>query len=135
MKWLLVLLLSLSGIAVGYLTLLHVTLRMEQLIWLLVFLGSGFAVALFTEEKQFAHGFVIGLFACLLGLAVHLLFYAKYLSNHPEIVLLNAKLEPGFDPRKALVILEMTKSFFYALSGGIFAVVITAGVRKFYENR
>lgn len=135
MKWLLVLLLSLSGIAVGYVTLLHVSLRMEQLIWLFVFLVNGFVISRFAEEKHFAHGFMIGLFACIAGMVVHLLFYSKYLPNHPEIILLNSKLEPGFDPRKAFVIIELTKSFFYSLSGGLFAMMINAGIKKFYENR
>ncbi len=135
MKWLLVLLLSLSGIAVGYFTLLHISLRMEQLLWLLVFLTNGFIISRFAEEKHFANGFMVGWLACIISMVVHLLFYSRYLSNHPEIVLVNSKLEPGFDPRKAFVIIELTKSFFYSLSGGIFAMMINAGVKKFYENR
>ena len=135
MRWLVVLLLSLLGFVMGFITLLHVGLRMEQLIWLFVFLLNAFLIFQFTEERHFGHGFITGLLSCVWVVVIHLLYYGKYIYNHPDIALLNTRLERGFNPKFALLIIELTKSFFYALMNGIFAMMVGAGLRKYYEDR
>jgi hypothetical protein len=133
MRWLVILLLSLSGVAMGYLTLLPIGIRGEQLLWLVVFLVTSFAIFKFTEEKYFLHGFVLGIINCLWAVIIHICYYHTYLPNHPDIVRLNSRLDPGFSPYLALAFVEMTKSLFYAITSGIFAVIMSAGLKKYFE--
>jgi hypothetical protein len=65
---------------------------------------------------------------------VHLAYYKTYLHSHPEIALINSRLEPGMSPYAALAIIDATKSLFYALTSGIFAVVMSAGIKKLYDR-
>ena len=134
MKWFVIILLSLLGLLMGYITLLPIGLRIEQLAWMLAFVTSSFCLYKFGGERRFLSGLVVGLLACALATGVHLVHYGTYVAAHRDIAAVNSKLDPGFSPYLALVIIELTKSIFYSFTSGIFAVVVGAGLKKVFEG-
>ena len=132
MNWKVIFSLSVFGLLMSFVTLYHIPVKLEQLIWVPVFLISGYFIARYCEGKYFLTGFIVSAINCILGSVVHILLYGKYLSHHPEFVALISKLPQGLSPYAALVIIDLAKGLFLAMIAGIFAFIMARGIKKIY---
>ena len=130
MKWSVILLLSLLGVGVGFLTILSVNTKIEQVIWLMVFVLSAYFIYKYTSKGYFLTGIITGAINCCWVTIIHIAYQQKFIANHTDIQKLLASLPPGYSVTLALILVDLTKSILYVLTSGVFAVVFARGIKN-----
>lgn len=84
-NWKLVIGLSLIGLTIALLTTFGViTMRVEQIIWIVVLLLNSFLVARMCNNSYFLNGFMVSLANCVWITSIHVLLMDTYLKNNPD---------------------------------------------------
>jgi len=86
MNWKLIFMLSIIGLAMGFLTVSPMNMAVENSIWGAICLFNGFIIARFCSEKYFLTGFLVSMVNCVWVTGAHLLFFHDYINNHTEMV-------------------------------------------------
>ncbi len=133
MNWKLLFLLSLLGLGIAFATVFHFNQKMEQFIWLPVFICSGYFIFRFGKRKFFLHGFLLGWFNCCWVILVHLFMFSSLVGHHKEVALFVSQLPAGISPKLSVAILEILKWVFLSLISGIFGFVVSKGMEKVSE--
>ena len=85
MRWSLVLLLSLFGLAMAGLTLPGiVSSSAAHVVWLPIFLISAYLIAARAGGRYFLHGLAVGILNSFWLVAVHALFVDTFLASNPQ---------------------------------------------------
>ena len=132
MKWLLVLRLSMIGLALALGSLFFISPNLEPLLWLGVFLFYAYAIGNGTRTLRFVHGLVLGIFNSFWVSAVHVVFLSRYLAGHPrEVAMLDllrgAKVDAS--PQVILSLTGLTVGFLEGIVIAVFSVVAGMMVR------
>src|ERR1700722_6419913 len=92
MNWKLILALSLFGLAMAYITLSWNAPRLEQFIWLLIFLLCAWIIAKNAGRSYFLHGFLISIVSNTLETWVHIKLADAYLTHHTDKAAICARM-------------------------------------------
>jgi hypothetical protein len=84
MNWELLLLLSLFGLIIGFLSVNGYTKRIEPLIWLLTGMFSAFILARNVTSQIFLYGIALGLTWGILNGLIQSIFFDRYLQKNPK---------------------------------------------------
>jgi len=130
MNWKLIFQLSLFGLAMALATISLIPSAIEPIFWLLIFFACAFLIARKAPGKFFLHGFLVSLVNCIWITAAHVACSSTYLSNHPEMAEMNAKMPLSDHPQLMMMLMGPV---FGAVSGlilGLFSFVAGKLVKK-----
>lgn len=85
MNWTLIILLSLFGAIMGFLSVKGYTGKLEPVLWILFGIISSLVLSKNVENKVFMHALLIGLFWGVLNAIIQSSFFEQYLTNNPSI--------------------------------------------------
>jgi hypothetical protein len=89
MKWKLIFLLSLFGLAMAFATVFWIPSMIEPAFWLVIFIICAYLIAKNCTDRYFLHGFLVSLGNCVWITGVHLIFYNTYILNHADMKQMN----------------------------------------------
>src|SRR5262245_52729680 len=84
MNWKTVVELSLFGLLIGIGTVFVIPSTVEPLLWIAVFVASAYVIARRCPGHEFVHGLLVGIANSVWVTASHVVFFARYLANHPQ---------------------------------------------------
>ena len=84
MKWSLIIVLSMFGLAMGLLTVSVIPSETEPFFWLAVFVVCAFVIARQCATRRFLHGLALGLVNSVWVTGSHVLFFSSYIANHAK---------------------------------------------------
>ena len=123
MNWMLILRLSLFGLAMGIATVFAIPSNVEPAFWLAIFLICGFVIARGVPGRYFLHGLLVSLVNSVWMTGAHVLLFAQYIDRHPQEAAMMASMPLPTHPR---LMMALTGPVIGVLSGvvlGLFAVV------------
>jgi hypothetical protein len=91
MKWKLILQLSLFGLAMAIATVFWIPAYIEPVFWLIIFVICAFIIVQKCTGYYFWNGFLVCLVNCVWATLIHMVFYEKYIINHPREMAMFAK--------------------------------------------
>ena len=120
----LVLLLSLSGLAMGAATLAGIIPKGFELpLWCVIAVIAAFLIGRATIRRRFLSGFITGLLAGLASPLVIVMFFEAYLKNNPAASQAFSTLPANMPPRLFLAVLAPILAIVYGLAvGGLSAL-------------
>lgn len=120
----LVVLFSLSGLAMGAATLAGVIPRgLELPLWAVIAVIAAILIGRSPIRRRFLSGFLTGFLAWLLSLVVILLFFDAYLKNNPSATQAFSTLPPNMSPRLFLAVLAPIIAICYGLVIGVLSML------------
>src|SRR5947209_8592323 len=84
MNWRLVFKLSLFGLAMAIATVWIIPSNVEPFFWVLILPLSAFFIARACPERNFLHGFFVGIANSVWVTGAHIAFFHQYITNHPK---------------------------------------------------
>lgn len=84
MNWRTVVELSLFGLVIGIGTVFVIPSTVEPLLWIVVFVASAYVIARRCPGQEFVHGLLVGIANSVWVTAAHVVFFVRYLANHPQ---------------------------------------------------
>ncbi len=131
MKWKLILLLSLSGILMGVVTLYVIPARFEAVLGTPVFLLCGWFIGRHAEARWFLHGFVLGVLNSVIVTAIRASLPQVYLAHHPEDAVKFARMsaESGATVVQAMLMMGLFTAIVSGVVMGLFAILGSGMVR------
>ena len=130
MKWKLIFLLSLFGLAMAFATVSWIPSKIEPVFWLVIFIICAYFIARKCTTRYFLHGFLVSLINCVWITGFHLVFFNTYIQNHPEMKQMN--LFPFLENHHHWQ-MAFTGPVFGIISGlilGLFAFIASKLVKK-----
>ena len=131
MKWKLIFALSLFGFAMAMATVFVIPSNVEPIFWLAIFLICAFLIARQRSTGHFIHGLLVGIVNSLWVTAAHILFFPRYIANHPkEAGMMNSMPLPN-SPRLMMAVVGLMIG---VISGAIIGL-LAYGAGKFITPR
>jgi hypothetical protein len=122
MNWKLIFTLSLFGLVMAFATISLIPPPVEPALWLLVFVICGRLIARFAPGSYFAHGFVLSLVNSVWICIAHTIFYVSYLTHHPQMVEMSAKIPfLQYHARSQMIVMAPIFGALFGLIQGLFA--------------
>lgn len=109
--WLVVLI---TGVTTGMLTIYFIPAQWEILIWLLLVAGIGFFTSRRHDQSLFKHGFRYAFMMGIMITMTHLKFMEDYLLSHPEERLL---METIFEDTSKIIALLLIAPVYWVILG------------------
>src|SRR5262249_35126021 len=132
MNGMLILVLSLFGVAMGFLTVFVIPSTIEPLFWLVIFVFCAYVIARRAPGRFFLHGLLLGIVNSVWITSIHLAFFDQYLATHPQeaemMTKMMAKMQLG-----PTVVMAVTGPIVGVISGvilGLFALIASRFVRR-----
>lgn len=123
MKWKLIGLLSLFGLAMGVATVLVIPSNVEPICWLVIFLFCAYVIAKSSPGMHFLHGLLLGLANSVWITAAHILLFDQYLARHGrEAAMMNSMPLSG-SPKLMMGIVGPVVGLISGVILGLFAFV------------
>ena len=118
----LILQLSLFGLIMAFATVSLIPEKFEWIFWFVIFAFVGYVIAKAAPGKYFWHGFLVSLANSVWLVAVHLLFFDKYMTHHPDMSKMNEGMTYfATHPRMFMLITALPFGIFFGLFQGLFA--------------
>ncbi len=114
MNWKLIFLLSSFGLVMAIATVFLIPSKVEPTFWLAIFIVCAYFISKPTE-KPFSHGPFPGLANSVWIIASHILFFSKYIANHPREAAMMRSMPLPDSPR---VMMALTGPVGGLVSGG-----------------
>ena len=125
MNWKLILQLSLLGLAMGLATVFVIPSSVEPLFWLVVFVVSAYLIATRGSGKYFAHGLLVGIANSVWVTAAHVVFFDRYIANHPREAAMMTSMPLPDSPRLMMTLVGPVIGAVSGILIGLFAVLAT----------
>jgi hypothetical protein len=117
MKWPLIFLLSVFGLAMGFATVNYIAVTAEPFCWSLIFIICAFVIGRYCTEEYFLNGFTVSILNAVWMTILHLTFFTAYASNHDaEMEIMQRLLMPD-DP-------QVMMFFTGIISGAVSGVIL-----------
>jgi hypothetical protein len=130
MKWKLIFLLSLFGLAMAFATVFWIPLKFEPVFWLIIFIICAYLIAKNCTNRYFLHGFLIGLANCVWITGIHIIYFDTYMAHHPGMAQRMADLPMPDHPLRMMTITSPLVGIVSGLVLGLFAFIATKLVKK-----
>lgn len=130
MKWKLIFLLSLFGLAMAFATVFWIPAKIEPVFWLVIFIICAYLIAKYCIDRYFLHGFLVGLVNCVWITIIHALYFHTYMANHPGMAQRMSDMPMADHP---LRMMTLTSPVFGVISGlvlGLFAFLAAKMMKK-----
>ena len=130
MKWKLIFLLSLFGLAMAFATTYWIHPMFEPLFWLVIFIICAWFIAKYCNSRYFLHGVLVGLVNSFWIIGVHIILFHQYMGFHPNMAQKMSEMPYGEHPLRLMAI---TGPFIGILSGcvlGLFAFIASRLMKK-----
>lgn len=124
MNWKLVLQLAMFGIAMGLGTVFFVPSKVEPILWLIVFLLSGYAITKHCVRLRFLNALLVGLLDSLLKTSVHVVFFSDYVARHAQEMAMIRQMTSAVSPRQLILLSSPIWGVIYGTATGVFALLI-----------
>ncbi|PYQ50306.1 MAG: hypothetical protein DMF59_11165, partial [Acidobacteria bacterium] len=72
------------GLAMALGTVSIIPSRVEPLVWLAIFIVCAFFISRLRPDRTFLHGLVLGLVNSIWVTGAHIIFFHRYIANHPQ---------------------------------------------------
>ncbi len=128
----LILQLSMFGLIMALGTISLIPEQAEPFFWIVIFIFCAFVIAKVAPGKYFLHGFLVCLVNCLWIIVVHTIFYNSYITNHPNVALMNNDT-PAVMANHPRVVQAVFGAIIGVISGivlGLFALIASKFVKK-----
>jgi di/tricarboxylate transporter len=124
MRWKIILLLSLSGLITGFLTVFYVPVRFEAAIGMPLYMLCGWLIGRNVEKRHFLHGFITGVISSAIITAVRAIYATTFFANNPKEAELFAKMsrESGATMVQSMELMSPFAALFTGLILGLFAL-------------
>ena len=116
MDWKLIFGLSAFGLAMAIATVSVIPPSVEPILWLAIFLACAFLIVRRRSTGHFLHGFLVGLVNSVWVTTAHILFFAKYLANHPKEATMMSSMPSPNSPRLMMALIGRLSASFPGLS-------------------
>jgi uncharacterized membrane protein YiaA len=125
MKWMLILVLSLSGAIMGLFTLYFIPARYEAVVGTPLFLTCGWFIGRYATRKWFLHGFLLGVLNTVIVTAIRASFAQVYLAHHAADAEKFARMstESGATVVQVMLMLGLFNALIAGLVMGFFAII------------
>jgi hypothetical protein len=130
MKWKLIFLLSLFGLAMAFATVFWIPFKFEPLFWLVIFLFVAWLIAKNCTSQYFLHGFLVGLVNCVWITAIHAFYFHTYMANHPGMATRMADMPMAGHPLRMMVLMSPVVGIISGLVIGLFAFIAAKMMKK-----
>ena len=123
MDWKLIFGLSLFGLAMAIGTVFVIPSNIEPAFWLVIFVICAFIIARSRPDRHFLHGFLVGLVNCVWVTSAHILFFSRYLANHPKEAAMMSSMPLPNHPRMMMACVGPIVGIISGAVIGLFAFV------------
>jgi len=130
MKWKLIFLLSLFGLAMAFATVFWIPTRIEPVFWLVIFIICAYLIAKYCTSQYFLHGFLVGLVNCFWITVIHAFCFHTYMANHPGMAQRMADMPMSNHPLRLMTLTGIGIGIVSGLVLGLFAFIATKLVKK-----
>ncbi len=135
MKWKLIFLLSLFGLAMAFATVFWLPTKIEPVFWLVIFVLCAYLIAKKCTNWYFLHGFLVSLVNCVWITGIHLFSYNTYLTNHPRVVQWMVMTPLAKHPLRMITLTGICIGIFSGLVLGLFAFIASRMIKKEYPDQ
>jgi hypothetical protein len=124
MRWKIILLLSLSGLITGFLTVFYVPVRFEAAVGMPLYMLCGWLIGRYVEKRHFLHGFITGVISSAIITAVRATYATTFFAANPKEAELFAKMsrESGASMVQSMELMSPVAALFAGLILGLFAI-------------
>ena len=124
MNWKLVLVLALSGVLTGALTLFYIPARFEAIITTPLFIAMAYLIGRYAQVAYFLHGALLGVVHTFIVTAIHIFWVGVYFEHHTKEAAQFAKMsaESGATVVQAMMLMGLFSSVIAGLVLGLFAI-------------
>jgi uncharacterized membrane protein len=130
MKWNLIFKLSLFGLAMALATVYFLPSGIEPLVWLAIFIFCAYVIAKQCTGKYFLHGLFVSILNSIWIIAVHILLFQTYVSNHLKEAEMMAKMPFHNYPRTVMFVTGLLVGVISGLVLGLFAFIASKLIKK-----
>lgn len=130
MNWKLIFRLSLFGLMMAFATVYWIPSKTEPLFWLVIFIVCAYMIAKQCNSNYFLHGFLVCLVNCVWITSVHILLHDVYMTNHPDMAEMSAKMPMPEHPILMMLIMGPIAGAVSGIILGVFAWVASRLVKK-----
>jgi len=130
MKWKLIFLLSLFGLAMAFATVFWIPFKFEPIFWLVIFIICAYLIAKNCTDRYFLHGFFVGLANCVWIAGIHALYFHTYMANHPGMAQRMADMPMANHPLRMMALTSPVVGIVSGLVLGLFAFLAVKLVKK-----
>jgi len=132
MKWKLIFLLSLFGLAMAFATTFWIHTRIEPFFWLVIFIICAYLIARYATSRYFLHGLLVSIVNSFWITSIHILLFHQYMGFHPMMAQKMADMNTPLAGHP-LRMMAVTGPLIGVLSGlvlGLFAFVAARLMKK-----
>ena len=130
MKWKLILLLSLFGLAMGIATSYWIHPKAEIILWLVIFIICAFIIAKYCSDRYFLHGFLVSIVNSFWVTGAHIILFHQYMGFHPMMAQRMADMPYGSHPLRLMAITGPLIGIVSGLVLGLFAFLASRILKK-----
>jgi len=125
MKWKLLALLSLVGVAMGFITLYFIPARYEAIVGTPLFIFCAWFIGRYAEKRHLLHGFVQGVLNSAIVTYIHVAMSDIYFARHPADAAQYAKMsaESGATMHEAMMLMGVFVALVSGLVLGLFSLI------------
>jgi hypothetical protein len=129
MRWTLIFLLSLFGLAMAAVTVgAIVPSNVAQVLWLPIFLISAYVIAVRAGGRFFTHGLAVGIANSFWMTVIHGLFVETFMANNPQETAMLASMPMPHRPR---LMMALVGPLVGVVSGAIIGILAALAARLF----
>ena len=122
------------GLGMALATIFFIPSNVEPFVWLAIFVLCAYIISKQCSGKYFLHGFLVSLCNSFWMTSLHIVFSEPYLTNHPEMALMNVGTPMQDSPRIMMVIMGPIIGALSGLFLGLFAFLAAKIVKNKPEN-
>jgi hypothetical protein len=130
MKWKLIFLLSLFGLAMAFATVFWIPAKIEPVFWLVIFIICAYLIAKNCTSQYFLHGLFVGLANCVWITIIHAVWFHTYLANHPAMAQKMADMPMSGHPLRMMTLISPVFGVISGLVLGLFAIIAVKLIKK-----
>ena len=130
MKWKLIFLLSLFGLAMAFATVFWIPQAIEPVFWLVIFILCAYLIVMNCTGRYFLHGLLVGLANCVWITIIHAVYFHTYMGTHPMMASQMADMPMANHPLRLMTLTGIGIGIVSGLVLGLFAFIASKLNRK-----
>ena len=130
MRWSLVLVLSLFGLAMAISTVALIPSNVEPAFWLAIFVICAYQIARRAPGRPFLHGAALGIVNGVWVTSAHVLFFQTYIAHHAKEAAMSASMPLAAPPRVMMAIVGPIVGVISGIVIGVLALIAARLVRR-----